>query len=609
MSRILATVGVIIFGVTGTAAEPPSGLDYSTVGVYATCFEFCDYGCFKIRVPKDDAYLPRMAERLRKTRARGKLNLVGLYCFDRVKHAKPIAEYTAAADRILDAIDLEDVHAFFLGEENVTWNKGLDVLNALYDHVKSRVAIPVYQWYSMPMIHHPKQRADGWIIDPYGMRREPFRRYLMKYVVLGKPVINCLHASPEGRYSYDKSDVHEATMEQIAVCREFNVPMFFYCVDKQYGSPAIWLHSDDPENVQMREWLLGEISRIRATDTSKLPATSADYSTGRPIPAAGDREHQFIFRQSFAALNAPSFIEDAFINGFLALRWDGETEALYVRRQGPGRDAVELIYHFVSEFELSHMVATLRGSVVGGDARASVAVSINGHSFEHSASTAESGAFSLVTGNEENAEFVGKEFWVRVRAEVGDEPAEPVRIDELGVRCRVAPPERREIKLTPGLDGNVVYADDFQTQKHLHVAEITNPDQLDWQRGYVGTHGVKGRRNEVTLKQKFVCEKSVSQLRVAMDSTGHRALGSFNTLGLSLDGLEPLLSETSSGKEEREGKAKGRYKGTLELDASGDSRFAAIKTFWVHLTMTNASGAATRTSNRITGYRVSAKAR
>ena len=61
------------------------------------------------------------------------------------------------------------------------------------------------------------------------------------------------------------------------------------------------------------------------------------------------------------------------------------------------------------------------------------------------------------------------------------------------------------------------------------------------------------------------------------------------------------------GKEEKEGKAEGRYKGTLELDANADSRFAAVKAFWVHLTMTNASGTATRTSNRITGYRASVR--
>ncbi|MBT5610331.1 MAG: hypothetical protein HN742_08605 [Lentisphaerae bacterium] len=609
MSGIAKTVGVLLLGTICASAELPGRLDFSTVGVYGTCFDFCDYSVFKLRTPKNDTYLPHMARQLRETNSRGKLNLVGLYCFDRVTYAKPMSEYIGAIDRVLAGIDMGRVHAFFLGEENVTWNKGLDVLNGLYDHVKSRTDVPIYQWYSMPMLHHPKQRADGWIIDPYGMRREAFRRYLMKYVVLGKPVINCLHATPEGRFSYHNSAAHDATVEQMAVCREFNVPMFFFCVDKTHGSPYIWLHSDDPENVRIREWLLKEISRIRVTDTSTLPATSADYSSGRPVAVAGDREHRFSFRETFATVAEPSFIDDAFINGFLSLRWDGVAEALHIRRGPSGRDVVELIYHFVSEFELSGMVAELNGSVAGDGARVSVGVSVNGHSFGQSASTAGKGDFTLVADGGDSAALVGKEFWVRLRMEAGSATGEAIRLDGLNVACGVAPPEKREIDLSSNVDGNVSYEEDFQTQAHLHVAEITNLTELVWERGYVGTHGIKGKGNEVTMRQRFVSATPLREIRVAMDSSGHRALGSFNSLGLSLDGGEPLVTDTSRGKEEKEGKAKGRYQGTLELDTSEDGRFSGVKAFWVHLTMANTCGAKTRTSNRITGYRVSAKTR
>ena len=71
---------------------------------------------------------------------------------------------------------------------------------------------------------------------------------------------------------------------------------------------------------------------------------------------------------------------------------------------------------------------------------------------------------------------------------------------------------------------------------------------------------------------------------------------------------EPLLTETSRGKERSSGRAVGKYDGTLELDASQDERFLGVKEFWVHLTMVNGCAKATRTSNKITAYGVEAQA-
>lgn len=596
--RVAATCAVL--ALTVHAQQSPRTLDYAKVGVYGTIFDFCDYSVFKLRVPKNETYLPQMAKRLADVHAQGRLNLLGLYCFDRIKHARPVGEYLANADRMLKAIDLTKVHAIFLSEENVTWNKGLELLNTLYDHIKANYDVPVYQWYSTPMLHHPKQRADGWIIDPYGMRRDAFRKYLMKYLVMGKPIVDCLHASPH-RDPAGTRELHEATRDQIAVCRELNVPMFFFCVDTKYGSPSIWLHSDDPEVVSAREWLLSEVSKIRATDTSKLPLTSADYSTGQPIPVAGDKNHRFTYEDRFDTVRE-GFMDDAFINGFSLLRWDGEEERLHVRPGRGARNSVDLIYHFASEFEMSGMAATLTGTLLTEDACPSLTMSINGHRFEHEAAAERPGAFTLRSDANDSAEFIGKEFWVKLRAAVGQTPAEPIALDSFRVTCRVAPPERREVALKPSADGTISYADDFQTQKHLHLTVIENLDHLEWRRGYVGTHGITGHCNVVTLKQKFVCDRALSALQVRMSSTAHRTLGSSNTLALSLDGEKPILSESTRGKEQKN----GRYRGTIEIDASKDKRFANVKVFWVHLTMINGCGKATRTSNRITGYEVRA---
>ena len=148
------------------------------------------------------------------------------------------------------------------------------------------------------------------------------------------------------------------------------------------------------------------------------------------------------------------------------------------------------------------------------------------------------------------------------------------------------------------------YADDFQTQKHLHLALIDNLDHLEWTRGYVGAHGVKGRRNVVTLKQKFVSDVPIAKLRLRVASSAHRALGSHNVFGLSLDGREPVLSESTKGKERKD----GRYRDTIEIDSGGESRFTNVREFWVHLSMINGTAKDTRTSNRITSYEIEAPA-
>ena len=93
----------------------------------------------------------------------------------------------------------------------------------------------------------------------------------------------------------------------------------------------------------------------------------------------------------------------------------------------------------------------------------------------------------------------------------------------------------------------------------------------------------------------------MKDLRVLVESYSHRSLGAHNEIGVSLDGQNVLISETTSGREN----AAGRYSGEIEIDLSGDERFAGVKEFWVHFTMINSSGVKTGQSNDIRALRVS----
>jgi len=352
MKTGMGVAALVALAAMAVAAERPvrKPLGFADIGVYGTLFDFCDFSVYKLRysakTPEPER-LARYRKLLHETAASGKRNLVGLYTFDRVKHSRPISEYIANTDAVLDAIDLADVYAVFLSEENVTWANGLNVLNALYDHIKKRhPTLPVYQWLTAPMAPHPKLKADGWCYDLYG-----------------------------------------------------------------------------------------------------------------PDP----------------------------------------------------------------------------------------------------------------------------------------------------VTCHAAPPERREVTLKPDKTGKVAYRDDFASTKYLHLAHITNPPELEWRRGHLGTHGVKGRANVVVLRWKCVSERPLADIRVRLACSAHeKALGASNALAVSLDGKQKLAEETTRDKPKNR---VGQFRGALELDLSKDKRLQGVREFWVHAEMRNGCGVKTGTSNVLDALQIGGSVR
>ena len=607
MRSRLSMVALLSLAVPAVAGEPPAArlrLDASHIGVYGTLFEFCDFSVYKLAYSGQRAKPERLKpfrRLLHDAAAKGKRNLVGLYTFDRIRHSRPVAEYLANTDAVLDAIDLGDVYAVFLSEENVTWNHGLKVLNALYDHVKKRhPELPVYQWLTAPDVPHPKLKADGWLYDLYGASREVSRRKLAKHIVTGKPLVMCINASPSVAL-LEEPKGYAVSQAQVDICRELNVPMFFFCVDSKWGSPYIWLRSEDKGIVPWRRWLLGVVNQAHRTDTGKLPMPSAQYSTGRPIEAAGDEANRYELRDGFATLQ---FVDDANIMGLLNLRWDGMAERLHFEPQAGNMATVELQYHFTSEFEMSDIAAKLTGKSMGAPVR--LALSVTGHSWPHEAAADKPQAFALNAQGAGEPKFRGREFWVRIRGEVDPRKRRVAagHLDSLEVTCRVAPPERREVALKPDEKGSVLYRDDFASQKHLHLAHVTNKKELEWRRGMLGTHGVKGRANTVSLRWKCVSQQPLANVKVRLACSAHQhALGASNALAVSLDGKTALAEESTRDKPKNR---HGQFRGTLALDLATDPRCRGIRQFWVHVRMHNGCGVKTRTSNVLDSLEIEA---
>lgn len=238
--------GVCLF--FAAAAAHPQGqiakLDFTKVGLYGVDKDFLDLAIFKFLPEKLPDYYSRRVDR---AKDRGQTVIIGLYTWDRINHKKPLAQVFADTDAILDSIDLAKVDIIYLSEEEVTWNNGVSYLNSIYDHVKRKFPGPIYQWYSNPLKPNAGQKADGWILDAYGMRYEKFKSHIQGFTRTKKPLLVCINATP-GVTSL------ESSKEQVKVCEELNLPVFFFGVAGPNKGVEAWLDSEEPAVTEWRKW-------------------------------------------------------------------------------------------------------------------------------------------------------------------------------------------------------------------------------------------------------------------------------------------------------------------------------------------------------------------
>jgi len=177
-------------------------------------------------------------------------------------------------------------------------------------------------------------------------------------------------------------------------------------------------------------------------------------------------------------------------------------------------------------------------------------------------------------------------------------PADAVAawLDDLAITGETVPPAERIVRLEPvNRRGRFEWRDDFESVRALHQAVIDGGEDLEWERGRVGIHGMDGRALRPTLRWHFVAERPLRDVTITVESYSHQQLGARNEIGVSLDGESVLLSETTSGRED----PSGRYVGTISFDLSGDEGFADARELWVHFTAVNTAGVKTGHSNDI----------
>ena len=354
-------------------------------------------------------------------------------------YGRPVDELAEKLDAAVAAASGAKPHALVLGLANVPWGGGLETLNALYRHLKARWGIPVFQSYASPLPPHPAQLADGWVVAPRGLSGEEVRRYLVKFLVTGKPVLRLEAPAAEG----------PEAVPLLALCQRLAVPASFLSAAGCLQIQSRQAPRPRPDDVAY------DLSEL----WQNLP-DEADTLVAAPVQMGGDRVKRFDYCDPF---RQEWFLDDATVVGVSRLRWPGP-QGLKVVGKAPRRK-VSLTYHFVGPWETRELVVELAGCVRGKGADfVELALSLDGKRFMHPArayARAEGNPFHLTSVS--NYRFDRESFWVRVTADLS--PGSEAVLERFRVNCRVKPPGLHVVDLSPSRDGRLRYLEEFVSRR------------------------------------------------------------------------------------------------------------------------------------------------
>jgi len=576
---------VLVATIAGGAGD--ASLSFRTVGFYGIHLPVGDFAFLKFSYngPADDPNIEHYNALLEEVAQAGQKAIVGLYTFDRVTYSKPVEEYVRNTETLVSKLRQDLICAFCLSEENVTWNNGLAILNALYEAVKRRTDLPCYQWLTVPDPPHPKLAADGWIFDAYGYRGEEFRRHLAKFVVTGLPVIACVNAtSPKPAWAAESVLVGEPgspAEDQMRICREFNVPVFFYAVGNHWGNVHEWFRDDEETTARSRRWALEWISRAHAEPAGTLPLRAAEYLASRPLEVCGGADKSFRVRYAFDDL---SFLDYAGVEGLLSLRWDGREEKLFIEGRRASRRAV-LYWHLTSPFDMEALRAEVSGA--GKDAQIALGLCptlVHWHGQVVKAEAEEAGFTASASLPDD---WHGRDAWLMLEMSLA--PEGRVVLDAIEIKGRTRPPVEKVILLQPGPEAGVLYRDDFVSPRLLHVAEIDRPEELHWRPGGWHITGAEGASNRVRVRVRFVSEKPLAEGEVRIGAVAWtRDHAARIVASLSADGERPLVRRDTAELPQDEQYA--RFSGVISLPLAEATELSQTKEFWLLLDFVNESG-------------------
>jgi len=334
------------------------------------------------------------------------------------------------------------LHGFCISEENTTY-KNADLLDAAARHGIDKYGIPVWQWLSPPAPPAPTLAASGWVFDNYGVSYKWFRKHVMKYVSMDKPLHSMVWASDPSWYKKYESGqaLIEDTNEELRVLKEFNIPASVFAVAQPGGSVGMWKSKNNPDMAAIRQWVKNVRKEMHTVKPGRrIPAESANRSQGQPVEAGRPNPIPTVYEEDFSGFR---WIEDASLKGFLDLKLTSEPEArpglLLVKTRADRAVDAALIYEFKSNHPLTEIRVQLDAAAPSvSESRNEIALSVDMKTWPLTASQAGNDRINSVTLDGDAQFLDGSDtvyLRVRMRNDAGAAGVPANRLDHLKVQC------------------------------------------------------------------------------------------------------------------------------------------------------------------------------
>ena len=479
--------------------------------------------------------------------------------------------------RWLERTDLSSVDVLHFGEEHpynaAAW------LDPLYDAAKAADPnLPVYVWSSYPL--GPSDRSDGHVYDAYGLGYTSFRRKAMTFLGTGKPLIMCVDGS-------GYSDLI-ASREQVMVCREFDIPVFYFVAENGWGGYGGWYAKPTAILAPCRNFVFSAMEFQRRSRAEE-PIAAGDMIWGDMIELSGDEDGRIDF--------AWTGLGRATVYGFQRLKIDRGDVSLKDDREAA------LDYQFGSLLPVRDGQLVLKTHLTSPEQSAAgirVARSRCGKSdtWQELSGTYEGGFLSYEVGE------MGRECRLRISLIGQDKAANRAVLRGCRLTGSVTAPPDRAIDLDAHYDGwrhKVRFGQDMGAGSWRLLGRVDHAESLEPGLA-LAMRGAAGFVRSATVVERFRSAHRLKDIVIRLTGYSHSALGGSFSVGVSLDGKEVLSQGVRGGQPRND----GYYEGTHTIDLTDIPELQGVKEFYVLLTQLNGSGHHGNVSTRLNRLEIDA---
>jgi len=483
-----------------------------------------------------------------------------LYAIHQLNHNSEDSELVKLADVVDEffaKVDSSEIYAITLGEEHIFWNGRERLLNRLYELIKAKHDVPIYQWYS-PSSHGsipgvtgwPNLKADGWLADEYHLDQPYMERAMRGYTIMQKPVFQIIWA---GGGQQSVPYIPRRFGEQWEVCRKYNIPTSYFT---WFGRPGGWWgwQKQAPDSLKQTFDRVLQYSMEAKLDPGPNKSSWDTVPWETPtieLAFTSPNDTSPSYNEDYTKDRTLRFVNDAVITGFADLRWDSTPVELRPRQAGPAESSVA--YSFATAFPVSELRVHAPAFITPGtDAAVTLSVLNTEGNEIGTANLGSQGSLDLVLpGNV----LAGLNFQVVYTMSGTATTAGEVLagVKSIEVEADVLLPEQQVLELAVNDVGDVLFEEDLRGMSIYHTAKINDAKKIICTTA--GLHSNSPGVLEVVQHLKAPQEISLTRLRAegnAVAGDGPARIG----IGVSLNGTDLLVQK----------KTKGNFSGEMELE-------------------------------------------